>query len=238
MPPESESPSETPAAVLPPSPPPVAPIARPIAIMVVCGFFLVGALLNLKLAIFGPASGTSSWYSPWLVINSAVLGVLLVGIWNLRRWAFYSYGVWCVVVEVAMFAMLGGWQPQTTLVRGLWLLILFKYLKNTNSRPVLGSLADLVLRNNKTFIGIGLAGLVCVLAGGHYYFVTSRLSLQIGGAQGDHGLNAQARGAFTTLCVGVALLLALGLVAFLGQRRKNSLLPPSERDGETRPPST
>jgi len=238
MPPESERQSETPADVMQSSPPPVAPVARPIAIMVVCFFFLMGALLNLKIAIFGPASGTSIWYSPWLVINSAVIGVLLVGIWNLRRWAFYSYVVWCVVVEAATFATFGGWQPQPTLVRGLWLLILIRYVKSANSGPVLGSLDDLMLRNNKTFIGIGLAGLVCVLAGGYYYFVTSSLSIQIGGAQGDHGLNAQARGAFTTMCVGVALLLTLGLLLFFGQRRKNALLPPNERAGEARHPPT
>jgi uncharacterized protein YneF (UPF0154 family) len=77
--------------------------------------------------------------------------------------------------------------------------------------------------NNKTIIGIGVAGLICSIAGGYYYRVTMQVAALLAGSQGDNSLNVNAWLWFVTLCIGVALLFTSGISFFVSRRRKSGL---------------
>ena len=76
---------------------------------------------------------------------------------------------------------------------------------------------------NKTMIGIGVAGLLCSIAGGYYYWVTMRVAMLFAYSQGDGSLNRQAWLWFVACCIGIALLLTSGISLFLSKRRKSGL---------------
>ncbi len=76
---------------------------------------------------------------------------------------------------------------------------------------------------NKTIIGIGVAGLLCSIAGGYYYWVTMRVAMLFAYSQGDGSLNRQAWFWFVTCCIGVALLLTSGISYFISRRHKSGL---------------
>ena len=73
---------------------------------------------------------------------------------------------------------------------------------------------------NKTIIGIGVAGLICFIAGGYYYWVTMRVAVLFASSQGDGSLNRQAWLWFVTCCVGVALLLTSGISYLISRRHR------------------
>jgi len=76
---------------------------------------------------------------------------------------------------------------------------------------------------NKTIIGIGVAGLLCSIAGGYFYWVTMQIAVLFAYAQGDGSLNRQAWFWFVTCCMGVALLLTSAISFFISKRRKSEL---------------
>jgi hypothetical protein len=76
---------------------------------------------------------------------------------------------------------------------------------------------------NKTIIGIGVAGLLCSIAGGYYYWVAMRIATLFAYSQGDGSLNRQAWLWFMTCCVGVGLLLTSGICFFVNRRCKSGL---------------
>ena len=73
---------------------------------------------------------------------------------------------------------------------------------------------------NKTIIGIGVAGLLCSIAGGYYYWVTMRVAMLFAYSQGDGSLNRQAWFWFVTCCIGVALLLTAVISYFINRQNK------------------
>ncbi len=76
---------------------------------------------------------------------------------------------------------------------------------------------------SKTIIGVGVAGLLCTIAGGYYYWVTMRIAMQFAYAQGDGSLNSQAWFWFVTCCAGIALLLTSGISYFIRRSHKSGL---------------
>jgi len=76
---------------------------------------------------------------------------------------------------------------------------------------------------NKTIIGIGVAGLLCTIAGGYCYWVTMGIAMQFAYTQSDGSLNRQAWFWFVTCCAGLALLLTSGISYFIRRRHQNGL---------------
>ncbi len=76
---------------------------------------------------------------------------------------------------------------------------------------------------NKAIIGIGLAGLLCSIAGGYYFWLVMRVAAFLAGSQGDNNLTLVGWASFGTLCVGLALLLTSGVSFFVSRRRKSGL---------------
>jgi hypothetical protein len=73
---------------------------------------------------------------------------------------------------------------------------------------------------NKTIIGIGVAGLLCTIAGGYCYWVTMSIAMHFAYAQSDGNLNRQAWFWFVTCCAGISLLLTSGISYFINRRNK------------------
>jgi hypothetical protein len=78
---------------------------------------------------------------------------------------------------------------------------------------------------NKTIIGIGVAGLLCSIVGGYYYWVTMSVAMLFAYSQGDGSLNRLAWLWFVTCCIGVVLLLTSGISYFISKRHKSE--PPA-----------
>ena len=76
---------------------------------------------------------------------------------------------------------------------------------------------------DRTIIGIGVAGLLCSIAGGYYYWVTLRVAMLFAYSQGDGSLNRHAWFWFVTCCIGIALLLTSGISYFTNRRHKRGL---------------
>ena len=76
---------------------------------------------------------------------------------------------------------------------------------------------------NKAIIGTGVAGIICFIVGGYYYWVTVQVAALLAGSQGDNSLNRQAWLWFVTFCVGVVLILASGFSSLVSRTHNRTL---------------
>lgn len=73
---------------------------------------------------------------------------------------------------------------------------------------------------NKTIIGIGVAGLICSILGGYYFWVIVQIAALVPGSGGNH--DRQAWFWFITCCIGLVLLFSSVVSLFVSRMRKTS----------------
>ena len=71
---------------------------------------------------------------------------------------------------------------------------------------------------NRNIIGIGVAGLICSILGGYYFWVIVNIAALIPGSGANH--NGQAWFWFSTCCVGLVLLFTSIVLFFVSGKRK------------------
>ena len=92
--------------------------SRPTSITVICIVGLIGAVVSVPL-IFSPIAGAiGAWYPPYLALSSIIGSICMVGLWNMKKWAAYTYTGFVVLNQVVMLAM-GVWNIFALLIPGV-----------------------------------------------------------------------------------------------------------------------
>jgi hypothetical protein len=97
------------------SSPSAAPRGRPIPIMVLCIFLVLGLAASVPMIFSEAAQSIGAWYPPALALSVIVGGVCTVGFWLMRRWALYIYIALGVIVQIVLLTM-GIWSLRSLIL--------------------------------------------------------------------------------------------------------------------------
>jgi len=101
---------------------------RPTAITVVCIIGFIGAALVLPLVFSAVSSQIGSWYPPYLGF-SAIIGLICMGgLWNMQKWAAYTYTGLFVINQIVLLTM-GVWNIMSLLIPAIVISIALSHLK-------------------------------------------------------------------------------------------------------------
>jgi hypothetical protein len=81
---------------------------RPTSIFVICVLFLISAFFTIPLIFLPISLQIGAWYPPFLAFSSVVGLICMVGFWNMKKWAVYTYIGFTAFNQVVMIAM-GVW---------------------------------------------------------------------------------------------------------------------------------
>lgn len=95
---------------------------RPIIITVICVLGVIGGLMTVPL-IFSPiARGIGAWYPPFLALSAVIGLICMIGLWQMKKWAAYTYTGFAACGQVAMLVM-GIWSISSLLIPGIIVVI-------------------------------------------------------------------------------------------------------------------
>ena len=103
------------------------PSTRPTAITVICVIGFIGALIVLPVIFTDAARRIGAWYPPALAFSAVVGLICMVGLWQMRRWAVFTYAAFCVLNQIVLISM-GVWSPFALILPGIVVAISFSYL--------------------------------------------------------------------------------------------------------------
>ena len=106
---------------------------RPAAITIVCVVgFISGLFTLITVATHADEIGRQNLsYVPIMALNSLIVVISMVGLFNMRRWGLYTYTGLCIGNQILKLAMGGHWDEVSILrigVQGIALVIGFAYL--------------------------------------------------------------------------------------------------------------
>ena len=102
-------------------------VKRPPAITIICVVGFAGALLSIPMFFspFGRTIGT--WYLPYLFF-SVVLGVAcMIGLWQMRKWAVYTYTAFMVINQLILYNF-GIWDIKAVLLPAVVVFFLIRHV--------------------------------------------------------------------------------------------------------------
>lgn len=108
------------------APPPI-PNVRPTAITVICVLGLLGAVFTIPMLFTEVARQIGAWYPPYLGLSAVIGGICMIGFWQMRRWAVFTYTGFCAINQVILFAT-GNWNAFALVFPGIVIAILYSYL--------------------------------------------------------------------------------------------------------------
>jgi hypothetical protein len=101
---------------------------RPTAITVVCVIGFIGAAFTLPLIFSEVARKIGSWYPPYLALASVIGLICMIGLWNMKKWAAYTYTAFVLINQVVLLAM-GVWNIMALLIPAIVIAIAMTHLK-------------------------------------------------------------------------------------------------------------
>jgi hypothetical protein len=104
---------------------------RPTAITVVCVMGFIGAALTIPLTFSSISKQIGSWYPPYLGFSAVVGLICMVGLWNMKKWAAYTYTAFVIMNQIVLFSM-GVWNIMALLIPGIVIGIAFTHLRKMN----------------------------------------------------------------------------------------------------------
>lgn len=95
---------------------------RPIIITVICVLGVIGGLITVPV-IFSPiAREIGAWYPPFLALSAVIGLICMIGLWQMKKWAAYTYTGFAAFGQVAMLVM-GIWSISSLLIPGIIVVI-------------------------------------------------------------------------------------------------------------------
>lgn len=95
---------------------------RPIIITVICVLGVIGGLITVPV-IFSPiAREIGAWYPPFLALSAVIGLICMIGLWQMKKWAAYTYTGCAAFGQVAMLVM-GIWSISSLLIPGIIVVI-------------------------------------------------------------------------------------------------------------------
>lgn len=96
---------------------------RPVIIAVICVLGVIGALVAIPL-IFSPLTREiGAWYPPVLALSVVIGLTCMVGLWQMRKWAAYTYTGFFVFNQVFLMVM-GVWNIGSLLIPGIVVIVI------------------------------------------------------------------------------------------------------------------
>ena len=101
---------------------------RPTAITVICVIGFIGAAVCIPLIFSEAAADIGDWYPPYLAFSSIIGFACMVGFWQMKKWATYTYAALVGINQVVLLAM-DVWSVMALVVPAIVVFFTFKYLK-------------------------------------------------------------------------------------------------------------
>jgi hypothetical protein len=98
---------------------------RPIAITIVCIALFAGLILSFLQEI----ADSGDWLLSLRAMCGYVVILAMIGLWNMRRWAVYTYTGLFILVQVKLIALDHYWDASVISMQCVVILIMFAYLK-------------------------------------------------------------------------------------------------------------
>lgn len=101
---------------------------RPTAITVICVLGFIGAAFTIPLIFSDIAGQIGSWYPLYLGLSAIIGLVCMVGLWQMKKWAAYTYTGFVGLNQIVLLTM-GVWNVMALLIPAIVVGIALTHLK-------------------------------------------------------------------------------------------------------------
>jgi len=101
---------------------------RPTAITIICIISFIGAAFVIPVIFSDIAKQVGSWYPPYLGFSAIVGFVCMVGLWQMKKWAAYTYTGFVVLNQIVLLTM-GVWNFIALIIPAIVIVIALTYVK-------------------------------------------------------------------------------------------------------------
>ena len=101
---------------------------RPTAITVICVLAFIGAAFTIPLIFSDIAGQIGSWYPPYLGLSAIIGLVCMVGLWQMKKWAAYTYTGFVGLNQIVLLTM-GVWNVMSLLIPAIVVGIALTHVK-------------------------------------------------------------------------------------------------------------
>jgi len=101
---------------------------RPTAITVICVLGFIGAAFTIPLIFSDIAGQIGSWYPPYLGLSAIIGFVCMVGLWQMKKWAAYTYTGFVGLNQIVLLTM-GVWNIMALIIPAIVVGIALTHLK-------------------------------------------------------------------------------------------------------------
>jgi hypothetical protein len=104
---------------------------RPTAITVICVIGFIGAAFTIPLIFSNIALQIGSWYPPYLGLSAIIGFISMVGLWQMKKWAAYTYTGFVGLNQIVLLAM-GVWNIMALIIPAIVVGIALTHLNRMN----------------------------------------------------------------------------------------------------------
>jgi hypothetical protein len=101
---------------------------RPTTITVICVLSFIGAAFTLPLIFSDISRKIGSWYPPYLGLSAIIGLVCMIGLWQMKRWAAYTYTSFVVLNQIVLLSI-GVWNFMALIIPAIVVGIALSHLK-------------------------------------------------------------------------------------------------------------
>jgi hypothetical protein len=106
----------------------LAKMKRPLAITIICIISFIGAVFIIPVIFSDLAKQVGSWYPPYLAFSTIVSFACMVGLWQLKKWAAYTYTGLVVLNQIVLQTM-GVWNIMSLIIPAIVIVVALAYVK-------------------------------------------------------------------------------------------------------------
>ena len=100
---------------------------RPTAITIICILSFSGAAFIIPVIFSDFAKQVGSWYPPYLGFSAVVGLVCMIGLWQMKKWAAYTYTGFVVLNQIVLLSM-GVWNFMALIIPAIVIIIALTYV--------------------------------------------------------------------------------------------------------------
>jgi hypothetical protein len=101
---------------------------RPTAITVVCIMSFIGVAFTFPLIFSNISAQIGSWYPPYLGLSAIIGLVCMIGLWQMKKWAAYTYTGFVGLNQIVLMT-LGVWNVMALIIPGIVVVIALSHVK-------------------------------------------------------------------------------------------------------------
>ena len=101
---------------------------RPTAITVICVLGFIGAAFTIPLIFSDIAGQIGSWYPPYLGLSAIIGLACMIGLWQMKKWAAYTYTGVAGLNQIVLLSM-GVWNVMALIIPAIIVGIVLTHVK-------------------------------------------------------------------------------------------------------------